>query len=89
LEQTTVLKWETKRKMGKANYVLWYGAIGFGLSIVIALTLIEWVTEKRINASWVFIRILVFPIIGSLISNVRWTNQESRYEQHQQMLKQA
>jgi phosphate/sulfate permease len=88
LEQPALLKWEAKRKMGKAKYVFWYGAIGFGLSIVVVLTLIEWATEKKINASWVFIRILVFPIIGSLISNVRWANQENRFEQHQQMLKQ-
>jgi hypothetical protein len=88
LEQTTVLKWEAKRKIGKSNYILLYWVIGFGVGLAIALTLIEWVIEKRINASWVFIRILIFPIIGSLIGNVRWTNQENKYDQYQQILKQ-
>jgi hypothetical protein len=88
LEQTAILKWETKRKIGKSNYVLLYWASGFGVGLEIALTIIEWAIEKRINASWVFIRILVFPIIGSLIGNVRWTNQENKYEQYQLVLKQ-
>jgi hypothetical protein len=88
MEQTAVLKWETKRKIGKSKYVLWYWAIGFGLGLSVALTLVEWVTTKTINASWVFIRLLVFPLIGSLIGNVKWTNQETRYEQYQQMDKQ-
>jgi hypothetical protein len=88
MEQTAVLKWETKRKIGKSKYVLWYWAIGFGMGLSVALTLVEWVTTKRINASWVFIRLLVFPLIGSLIGNVKWTNQEARYEQYQQMNKQ-
>jgi formate-dependent nitrite reductase membrane component NrfD len=87
LEQRSVLKWETTRKIGKTKYVLWYGVIGIGLSIAILLTLIEWASEKRINPIWAFIRILLFPIIGSLIMNVRWTNQERRLNDHQQVLK--
>jgi NAD/NADP transhydrogenase beta subunit len=85
LGNEAALKWEKKRKMGKSKYVLWYGAIGLGLSVAILLTLIEFATEKRINASWVFIRLLVFPIIGSLISNARWSNQENRYSEYQQI----
>jgi hypothetical protein len=88
MEQTAYLKWDTKRKIGKSKYVIWYWAIGFGLGIVVALTLFEWATEKRINASLVFIRILVFPIIGSLIGNVRWTKQEALHDQYQQRIKQ-
>jgi hypothetical protein len=88
MEQTAVLKWETKRKIGKSKYVIWYWVIGFGLGLAIALTLVELATTKRINASWVFIRSLVFPLIGSLIGNVKWTNQEARYEQYQQLNKQ-
>jgi hypothetical protein len=87
MNNEAALKWEKKRKMGKSKYVLWYGAIGLGLSIVILLTLIEFATEKRINASWVLIRLLVFPIIGSLISNARWSNQENGFSEYQQILK--
>jgi hypothetical protein len=88
MEQTASIKWEIKRKIGKSKYVLYYWALGFGLGIAAALTLIEWATEKRINASWAFIRILVFPIIGSLIGNVKWTNHEAKYEQYQELKKQ-
>jgi hypothetical protein len=87
LEQESVTKWETTRKIGKTKYVLWYGVVGIGLGTAILLTLIEWASEKRINPSWVVIRMLVFPIIGSLIMNVRWTNQERRLNDHQQVLK--
>lgn len=81
-------KWEIKRKIGKTKYILWYWAIGFGLGFVLLLTLIEWATEKRINATWVFIRALVFPIIGSLAGNVKWGSQENKYEQYQHNLHQ-
>jgi NAD/NADP transhydrogenase beta subunit len=87
LAQESVLKWETTRKIGKSKYVLWYGVVGLGISFAILLTLIEWASEKRINPSWVFIRLLVFPIIGSLIMNVRWTNQERRLNDYQKALK--
>jgi NAD/NADP transhydrogenase beta subunit len=86
LDNAAALKWEKKRKLGKSKYVIWYGAIGLGLSITVLLTLIEFATEKRINATWVLIRLLVFPIIGSLISNVRWSNQENRFREYQQIL---
>jgi hypothetical protein len=86
LEPNAALKWEATRKIGKFKYVLWYGAIRLGLSIVVLLTLIEWATEKEINTSWVFIRLLVFPIIGSFISNVRWWNQESKFADYQEKL---
>jgi hypothetical protein len=86
MNNEAALKWEKKRKMGKSKYVFWYGAFGLGLSVAILLTLIELATEKRINASWVFIRLLVFPIIGSLISNVRWSNQENSFSEYQQIL---
>jgi hypothetical protein len=88
VEATAVSKWEVTRKLGKTKYILWYWAIGFGLGIALVLTLIEWVTEKRINTSWVFIRVLVFLIIGSLAGNVKWSSQENKYEQYQQNLKQ-
>jgi hypothetical protein len=87
MEQTASLKWESRRKMGKSKYIIYYWAIGFGLGIAVLLTLIEWTTEKRINASWLFIRILVFPIIGSLIGNVKWSNQEAKYDQYQELNK--
>ncbi|QGQ97487.1 hypothetical protein EHS13_22660 [Paenibacillus psychroresistens] len=87
MEQSTSLKWGARRKIGKSKYVLYYWAIGFGLGLAAALTLFEWSTEKRINASWVFIRILVFPIIGSLIGNVKWTNQERKYAEFQEQKK--
>jgi hypothetical protein len=86
LDKEVAFKWEKKRKMGKSKYVFWYGAIGLGFSFAVLLTLIEFATEKQINASWVFIRLLVFPIIGSLISNVRWTNQENSFNAYQQIL---
>jgi hypothetical protein len=87
MDTETALKWEKKRTMGKTKYVIGYGAIGLGLSVAILLTLIEWASEKRINASWVLIRSLVFPLIGSLISNVRWSNQENKWFEYQETLK--
>jgi formate-dependent nitrite reductase membrane component NrfD len=87
LAQESLTKWETTRKLGKSKYVLWYGVIGIGLSIAILLTLVEWISQKQINPMWVVMRVLVFPIIGSLIMNVRWTNQERRLNEHQQTLK--
>jgi hypothetical protein len=86
MEQEAALKWEATRAIGKFKYVLWYGAIRLGLSIVVLLTLIEWATEKEINTSWVFIRLLVFPIIGSFISNVRWWNHENKFADYQKQI---
>lgn len=88
METRAALKWEATRKLGKTNYILWYWAVGFGLGLAVLLTLIEWATEKRINASWVFIRSLIFPIIGWLIGNVKWSSQENKYELHQKNFKQ-
>ena len=87
MKTTAALKWEATRKLGKTKYIVWYWAIGFGLGLALLLTLVEWATEKRINATWVLIRSLVFPIIGSLAGNVKWSSQENKYEVHQQNLK--
>jgi hypothetical protein len=86
MEQEAASKWEAIRTMGKFKYVLWYGAVRIGFSIAILLTLIEWATEKEINTSWVFIRLLVFPIIGSFISNVRWWDQENKFAIYQKQI---
>jgi hypothetical protein len=72
-------KWEMKRNMGKLKYVLWNGVIGFGVSIAILLTLFEWISYQTITSMWVIMRLLIFPIIGSLISNVRWASQENKF----------
>lgn len=82
MEQAAFLKWDQTRKAGRNPYIIRYWVIGFGVGIVVALTLLEWATEKRINASWVFIRLLVFPIIGTFIGNVRWTKQEAKHATH-------
>jgi fatty acid desaturase len=85
MDQSNFLKWETIRKMGKSKYITLYWVVAFGLGVALALTLIEWATEKRINAAWVFIRILVFPIVGSLMGNVKWSKQEAKYKQYQEI----
>ena len=86
METTAALKWETTRKLGKTKYITLYWAIRFGLGLAVLLTLIELLTEKRINTTWVIIRCLVFPIIGSLAGNVKWSSQENKYELHKQSI---
>lgn len=85
MERAAIDQWETYRKIGKNKYILWYWAVRYGVGLAVILTLVELVTQKGINTTWVFIRILVFPIIASLVGNVKWTQNEALYSKAEQL----
>jgi phosphate/sulfate permease len=72
-------KWEQRRKIGKSKFILYFGVLGFGISVALLLTLFEYVTVQQITYVWVVMRLLLFPIVGFFIAHSRWDKLEQSY----------
>ncbi|MFE5318988.1 hypothetical protein ACFQ88_09795 [Paenibacillus sp. NPDC056579] len=72
-------KWRKTRGMGKGKYVMYFGVVAWGLSLTALFTATEWFSQQTVTTSWVYIRLVVFSIVGFFIANFRWEAREKLY----------
>jgi uncharacterized membrane protein len=77
-EQTT--KWRKTRTMGKGKYVMYYGVITWGFLLTALFTATEWLTQQSFTFNWLYIRLIVFGILGFFIANFRWDARERLFQ---------
>ncbi|WP_246315800.1 hypothetical protein [Paenibacillus foliorum] len=75
-------KWRKRRMMGKSKYVMFYGVVTWGIILAALFTGMEWITQQSFTTSWVYIRVIVFGILGFFIANFRWDARERMFQSH-------
>ncbi|MCZ8518120.1 MULTISPECIES: hypothetical protein [Paenibacillus] len=80
MNQEQAAKWAKIRTIGKAKYVMYYGVAAWGIGLTLLFTGIEWVTQGTLTGKWLTIRLLVFGVIGFMLSAFRWESNERRYQ---------
>ncbi|WP_426452238.1 hypothetical protein ACP26L_09325 [Paenibacillus sp. S-38] len=76
MNQEQAAKWAKIRTMGKAKYVMYYGVAAWGLGLTVLFTGLEWLTQGTLTGQWLTIRLLVFGVIGFILSNFKWEKNE-------------
>jgi hypothetical protein len=71
--------WRKTRTMGKGKYMILFGLLPWGIGLAGLFTGLEWVTQQTVTPSWIYIRLMVFLVVGFFISSVRWHSLEQKF----------
>ncbi|WP_019535402.1 hypothetical protein [Paenibacillus ginsengihumi] len=82
MDKAKAQKWKKTREMGKGKYVMLFGVAAWGITLTVAFTLVEWLTQQTFTPLWFYIRFFVFGFAGFLIANFRWESMERLFKQH-------
>ncbi|WP_372814073.1 hypothetical protein [Paenibacillus sp.] len=78
-----LLKWASTRKLGRQRYVFRNGFIGFGITLTVLFTLVEFVTRGSLEMSYLISRVVLLPTLGIIIFSNQWDSQEKKYNRLQ------
>jgi hypothetical protein len=79
MNEKQAARWEKVRGKGKKTYVIWRGALVWGILAVIVLTLIEFLTQGTYDLNWMIIRFFVFALVGFLVNITLWEKKERKF----------
>jgi hypothetical protein len=79
MNEQKALQWSKTRTMGKGKYVLYYGALLWGVLFTVLFGAVELLSTGTVTWSWTVIRLVVFAVVGFFIANARWDANERKY----------
>lgn len=80
MNEQQAAQWRKTISIGKGKYVMFYGLLAWGIGLTAIITGIEWITQQSYTPSWVYIRFIVFAVIGFFISTQRWSARERKLQ---------
>ena len=83
-------KWERTRSRGKSRYVWFTGVLGWGVPMLIAMTLFtyvqqygaNWPTAEEIPILLISLNLILWPLGGYLSGVAMWSTLEVAYRAH-------
>jgi hypothetical protein len=73
-------KWKKIRERGQFKYVLIHGFLYWAVPLTIVTTLSQ-ILVGEFQWGWIWVRLIVFSMIGFISGNVRWSTNERKFQQ--------
>ena len=78
--RSTAEKWAKYKKLGRTQYVLRYGVVGWGVPTAILYSVMRGYLDAWGEFPFQLLRaMIVFPLIGILVGRLTWRRLEERH----------
>lgn len=70
--------WAKKQKQGKWRYIIYNGVLGWGLSVAMLISILDFFWETSSKPFWV--NFIMYPFAGIFFGLIMWNSMEKKYK---------